>query len=188
MVIIATQIRVGMVLTINEELYRVTWTMHRTPGKGNACIQTKLKSIITGKNLEQRFMSNEKVEKADLETRDMQFLYTQPDGLVMMDNETFEQTVITDEIIGEGKEYLVEGENYPITVYESNPVGIDLPKTINLKVTEAPPEIKKATATNSLKPITLENGLVINAPGFVKTGDLIKVNTETNEYIERVKS
>ena len=187
MVIIATQIRVGMVLNINEELYRVTWTMHRTPGKGNACIQTKLKSIITGKNLEQRFMSNEKVEKADLETREMQYLYSQPDGLVMMDNESFEQIVLTDEIIGEGKDYLIEGDSYPITVYEENPVGIDLPKTINLKVESAPPDIRKATATNSLKPVTLENGMVINAPGFIKQGDLIKVNTETNEYLERVK-
>ncbi|MCP4051232.1 MAG: elongation factor P [bacterium] len=188
MIINATQIREGMILNIDNELYRVTWKMHRTPGKGTACMQTKLKNIISGKNLEQRFLSNERVEKADLETRSMQYLYQESSDLVFMDNETYEQIHISCELTGEGLvKYLEEGTSYDITLYEDQPVGVDTPKTINIKVTYAPPEIKKATATNTMRAVTLENDLEVLAPGFIKDGDIIKINTETNEYIERVK-
>lgn len=187
MIINATQIRVGQVLKVNGELYKVTYMQHVTPGKGQAVIQTKLKNIINNKNLEYRFRSNEKAEKADLETQNMQYLYSDPDGLIMMNTETFDQLSIEKSLIGEQEHYLQEGEIYPVTLYESQAVGIELPQTVTLKVTVAPPEIKKATATNSLRPITLENGMKVNAPAFIKEGDLIKVNTETHEYIERTK-
>ncbi len=183
----ATQIREGQVLVIEGELYRVNWTMHRTPGKGNACMQTKLKNIINGRNLEKRFLSSERVEKAVLESKNMQFLYKEPTGFIFMDNESFEQETISDDIIGEAEKFLQEGNSYQVTYHEGQIVGLELPKTMDLKVTSAPPEIKKATASSSLRPIEVENGMTILAPAFIKDGDIIKVNTETGEYLERVK-
>jgi elongation factor P len=183
----ATLIREGMILVIDGDLYKVTYTMHRTPGKGNACMQTKLKNILNGRNLEKRFLSNERVDKAELETRKMQYLYSDGDGYIFMDNETFEQLTLTKDLIGDSGKYLKESENYSVTFYEDNPVGMELPKSIEVKVTMAPPEVKKATANASLRPVELENGMTVNAPTFIKEGDLIKINTETNEYIERVK-
>ena len=186
MIIIATQIRTGMVLNHNNDLYRVTYMMHVTPGKGQACIQTKLKSIITGKNLEHRFRSNDKVEKADLSTCSMQFLYEEPSGCVFMNNETYDQQTLSEDLLGEQKAFLQDGESYSVTFHESTPVGIDWPKTIDLTVTSAPPAIKKATATSTMRPVTLENGMEILAPGFIKDGDILKVNTDDKSYVERV--
>ncbi|RAP38890.1 elongation factor P [Candidatus Marinamargulisbacteria bacterium SCGC AAA071-K20] len=184
----ATQIREGMILVIDEELYKVNYTIHRTPGKGNACMQTKLKNIVSGRNLEKRFLSSERVEKAVLDTRKMQYLYSDGEGYVFMDNETFDQITLSQELMGESNKYLKESDNYSVTFYEDGPVGIELPKTIEIKVTVAPPEVKKATASASLRPVELENGMTVNAPTFIKEGDMIKINTETNEYLERVKS
>lgn len=186
MIINATQIREGMILNLEGELYRVAWTMHRTPGKGNACMQTKLKNIVTGKNLEQRFMSNERVEKASLDNKDMQFLYFDGNAYVFMDNATFEQYSLEEDLIGPAKAYLKESTNYVVTFFQENPVGISMPKTIDIKVTVAPPEIRKATASSSLRPVEVENGMTILAPAFIKEGDVIRINTETNEYLERV--
>lgn len=183
----ATQIREGQVLVIEGELYRVTWTMHRTPGKGNACMQTKLKNIINGRNLEKRFLSSERVEKAILESKNMQFLYKEPSGFIFMDTQTFDQNELSADIIGDAEKFLQEGSAYQVTYYDGQVVGLELPKTMDLKVTYAPPEIKKATASASLRPIEVENGMTIMAPSFIKDGDLIKVNTETGEYLERVK-
>ncbi len=185
MIINATQIRPGMILKIENELYRVTWTMHRTPGKGNACMQTKLKHLTTEKNMELRFLSNERVEKADLETKDMQYLFNDGSHFIFMDNATFDQIPLDKDLIGDGHYFLQEGTGYLVTLFEEKPVGIELPKSVILKVVSAPPEIKKATATNSLRPVEVENGLSINAPAFVKEGDMIKINTETLEYLER---
>lgn len=187
MQIVATQIREGQILDLEGELYRVTWTMHRTPGKGNAVMQTKLKHVITGKNLEKRFMSNERVEKASLETREMQYLYKEGDHFIFMDNDSFEQMHIAADLLDEGAHFLADGVNYPVTFYESQAVGIELPQSLDFKVTVAPPEIKKATATSSLRPVTIENGMTIMAPGFIKEGDVIRINTADNSYIERVK-
>lgn len=183
----ATQIREGMVLVIDNELYRVTWKMHRTPGKGNACMQTKLKNIVSGRNLEKRYLSNERLEKANLDTKDMQYLYKDSAGFVFMDNQTFEQHTLTTELVGDSEKFLKEETAYLITFFEGQIVGLDLPKTMNLKVTLAPPEVKKATASASLRPVEVENGITVNAPSFIKEGDIIKVNTETGEYMERLK-
>ena len=189
MIINATQVREGMVLVIEGELCRVTWTMHRTPGKGNAVMQTKLKNILTGKNTEARFMSSERVEKADLETRTMQYLYPEADGHVFMDDETFEQHTLNNDLIGEEtSQYLTEGQGYSVTYYQDQAVGIELPKSMEFKVISAPPEVKRATATNSQRAITLERGITVNAPGFIKEGDVVRINTETGEYMERVSS
>ena len=185
MIINATQIREGMVLNHEGGLYRVTYTMHVTPGKGVACMQTKLKHVVTGKNLEARFRSDARVEKADLETREMQFLYGEPDGFVFMDNKSFEQVTLSEAMIGEGGKFLAEGKIYLVTYFGETPIGIEFPKSVELRVTYAPPELKKATATASLRPVTLENDITVMAPAFIKEGDIVKVNPETGEYLER---
>jgi len=186
MYITATQIREGMVLKIEDELYIVTWRFHRTPGKGDACIQTKLKNISSGKNMEYRFRSSDKAEKADLETKEMQYLYKDDSGFVFMDNETYDQHILSEELIGESAKFLNEGVNFCITFYQETPVGLELPRTMDLKVVSAPPEIRKATASSSLRPVTLENDIVVQAPAFIKEGNVIRVTTENLEYVERV--
>jgi elongation factor P len=183
----ATQIRVGNILIIDGELYRVTWNMHRTPGKGNACMQTKLKNIINGRNLEKRFLSSERVEIALLESKSMQYLYNDSEGYIFMDNETYEQLTVKEDVVGDMASYLKDNESYILTFYNGSIMGVEFPKTMILTVIQAPPEIKKATTNASFRPVTLENGMVVLGPGFLKEGDKIKVNTETNEYVERVK-
>ena len=150
-------------------------------------MQTKLKNVLNGKNLEKRFRSADRVEKASLEEKNMQYLYEEPDGLIFMDSETFEQITLAKDLIGESSQFLVEGETYPVSHHGETPLGITLPNTVNLKVTYAPPEVKKATASSSLRPVTVENDMTIQAPVFIKEGDVIKVNVETSEYVERVK-
>jgi len=186
MIILATHIREGMVLNVNNEPYKVTWTMHRTPGKGDACIQTKLKHVINGKNLENRFRSSDKVEKLDIVSKPMQFLYNDGTDYIFMDDETFEQFPISKELIKNQVGYLKEGNPYSVQSVNSTIIGLELPKSIVLEVIDAPPEIKKATASSSLRPVTVENNLTIQVPAFIKTGDKIKINTENASYIERV--
>ncbi len=188
MIINATQIREGMILLHEGELWRVTWTMHRTPGKGNACMQTKLKNIINGKNLECRFLSAERVEKAELQTREMQFLYSDPTGYIFMDMQDYDQVTLPEELIGRLSQFLKPETSYPVQFYNGQAVGIEVPSKLAFRVTSAPPEIKKATASASLRPVTLENGMTVNAPAFIQDGDIILINTETEEYLERVKS
>ncbi len=183
----ATQIREGMVLIIDTELYRVAWKMHRTPGKGNACMQTKLKNIINGRNLEKRFLSSERVEKALLETKSMQYLYKDSSGYIFMDTEDYEQITINDDIIGESAKYLKEEIAFTVTFHDGQIVGLELPKSIDIRVVSAPPEVRKATASASLRPVECENDIIVNVPTFIKDGDLIKVNTESGDYMERVK-
>lgn len=190
--IIATQIRENMIIRLNQDLYRVTWVMHRTPGKGDAFMQTKLKHVINQKNLDHRFRSSDKVEKVDIRQREMQFLYAADSQFFFMDMTTFDQHVTT--AISETEaHYLVEGDMYTIQITDTDSadimiIGVEWPKTITLRVTEAPPEIKRATATSSQRPVTLENNLTVLAPGFIKPGDLIRINTSDASYIERVKS
>ena len=187
MQVVATQIRVGMILNLDGELYRVNKTQHVTPGKGVACMQTKLKHIITGKNLDKRFRSADRVERVSVVSKQMQYLYDDPKGFYFMDNETFDQIELDVDFVGEKKWYLVEEQSYNIAFYESTPVDIELPASVEFEVTSAPPEIRKATASSSLRPVEVSNGMTVQAPAFIKEGDKIKVNTETGDYLERVK-
>ncbi len=187
MLINALQIRVGNILEIEGSLYKVSYTQHVTPGKGVACMQTKMKNIMTGKNLEKRFRSADKVEKADVMDRNMQYLYEDQEGFIFMDLETFDQITISKDLVGDSAVFLVDEGEYSVSFYDENPVGVNFPNSVDLKVVVAPPEVKKATATSSLRPVELENGMTVNVPVFIKEGDVVKVNTETKEYMERVR-
>ena len=185
--VVATQIRTGMILKVDGELYKVYKTQHVTPGKGVACMQTKLKNIFNGKNLEKRFRSADKVERVSVVSKPMQYLYDDHNGYHFMDSETFDQITLATDFVGEKKWYLVEEQIYNIAFYDVTPVDIELPTSVEFTVTTAPPEIRKATASSSLRPIEVDNGMTVQAPAFIKEGDRIKVNPETGEYIERVK-
>ena len=186
--LVATNIRVGMILELDGELYKVSKMEHVTPGKGVACVQTKLKGVLNQKkNLEKRFRSNDKVNQVDLIERHCQYLYSDGTHFFFMDPDTFEQLELSQELVGEKNVFLVEETAYAILFYNENPVDLNLPQSLTFKVSFAPPEVKKATASASLRPVTLENDMVVQAPAFIKEGDTIKINTDTKEYIERVR-
>ena len=187
MSIAATQLRVGMIIELDGDLYRVTAFQHVKPGKGVAYMQTELKGVINNKNRNERFRSADQVDRVALIEKPMQFLYMEADNAVFMDEETFEQYQMSKDLLGDSESFLKDGETFTVGVYEEQLLTIVLPKSIELTVTEAPPEIRKATASSSLRPIVVENGMTVKAPAFIKEGDRIRVNTETMEYIERVK-
>ncbi|MBI2608872.1 MAG: elongation factor P [Deltaproteobacteria bacterium] len=183
----ATSIRVGQILEVEGDLFRVYWTHHVTPGKGNAVMQTKLKKLKTGSIIDKRFRSDERVEKVILDEKRMEWLYKDNTGYHFMDSETYEQVTLSSEVTGEDIDrFLIEGTKVDISFYEGSPVSITLPTTVNLTVTETQPGIKRATASSSLKPATLQTGLIVQVPQFVNAGDTVKVNTDTGEYVERV--
>ncbi len=185
MEIVATRIRKGMLLKLDGELYRVHDYQHITPGKGNALMQTKLKSLKTGSIIDYRFRPGDKVEKASLETRPFEFLYRDGNHFVFMDRETYEQVTLDEELVGEAAQLLKENQEITLYFHEGQPIGINLPKTVELQVTECEPAFKGATVASNNKPLTLETGLVVKGPEFINVGDVIKVDTEDYSYVER---
>jgi len=185
MKIVATQIRVGQILQIDEELYRVTAMDHVTPGKGQAVVQVKTKNVQTGTNKELRYASSEKVERVDVMTEKKEFLYEAGGEWVFMDSQTYEQVSLNEDLVAEARPYLVANTVVDMQVFEGRVLGLELPKVVVLEITETPPEVKGATATAQTKPATLETGLVVTVPGFVNTGEKIRVDTTTGKYLER---
>lgn len=183
-----TRLRTGNLIIFEGELYLVQAVDHRTPGKGNACIQAKLRNLKTGNTTDKRFLSNEKVEKAQLDNVSMEFLYKEGADYVFMNMQNYEQIHLNDETIGEGVGYLLPNTKVQVEFYEGKAVGIEFPQTVVLKVVDTEPFMKRATASAQVKPATLETGLKVTIPGFVATGELIRVNTETGEYVERADS
>ncbi len=186
--IIATQIRVGMTILYNNAPYTVTSVQHITPGKGRGMVQTKLRGLKTGIGTENRFRSDEKVEQVRLEQHEMEFLYGAGDEFHFMNSSTYEQIMLTAEILGDSVNYLAENVKFMVEFYESSPVGVQPPKVVELKVVETAPNLKGATAAGGSKPATLETGLVVNVPAFIETGTLIRVDTGEGKYLERAKT
>ena len=184
----ATKLRAGNLVIMDGELFRVYSTDHRTPGKGNACIKAKLRSLSSGNMTEKRFNSDDKIERAILESIKMEYLYEDGDFFVFMNTENYEQVNIDNELVGDNKFFILPNSEVNIEFHDGKPVGITLPMNVILKVEETPPFVKKATASAQIKPATLETGYKINVPGFVESGDLIKINTETTEYVARANS
>lgn len=183
----ATQIRVGMIIVYKGELCSIMSVTHITPGNKRGIVSTKMKRLSDGVQVENRFRSDETVEKAILEVKEMQFLYNDGDTYHFMDNETYEQVALNSDILGDAIKYLLPETNVLIDFHEGRAVGVELPATVNLKVTDTEPAMRGATATGSKKPATLETGLVTNVPQFILIGDVIKVNTTTGEYLEKAK-
>ena len=183
-----TRLRAGNLIIMDGELYIVQAVEHRTPGKGNACMQTKIRNLKTGNTMDKRFLSDEKVEKAQLDCVSMEFLYKEDHGYVFMNTENYEQVHLDADTIGEGIGYLLPNTKVQVDFYEGKPVGLEFPQNVILKVVETEPFMKRATASAQVKPAILETGLKVIIPGFVGVGELIKVNTETGEYVERASS
>lgn len=181
-----TQLRKGVTFTKDGELYRVLEYEHYKPGRGNAIIRTKLRNLRTGVIINQNFLSGDKVEDIRLEHRTVQYLYNDEHFFYFMDVETYEQPALPREILEEVIPYLKEGITLEILSYEGEPLDIELPITVDLKVIEAPPGFAGDTATGATKEVTLETGLKLQVPLFIEEGDVVRVDTRTGAYVTRV--
>lgn len=179
-------LKTGLTLEIDGGLWNVVEFMHVKPGKGAAFVRTKLKNAESGNVIEKTFRAGEKVAKATLDKRDMQYLYKEGNDFVMMDLESYEQISVSSDKIGDGVKYLKENMNVAILLHGTNIIGIDIPNFVELEVVDTPPAEKGNTAQGGTKPATLETGAVVNVPFFVTTGTVIRVDTRTNEYLDRV--
>jgi elongation factor P len=182
----ATRIRKGMLIKVGSDLFRILEIHHLTPGNKRAHIQVKMRNIRTLSLADEKFRAEEDVERAILDEREMQYLYNDTDHYYFMDTSNYEQIHISQEGMGDSKNYLVADAIIRVEFYESEPVGIEMPPTVDLVVKETAPGIKGATASAQVKPATLETGVVVQVPPFVNEGDKIRVNTETGEYQSRV--
>jgi len=174
-----------MLIRQGDDLFRVIDLQHVTPGNLRGFVRVKLRNVRTGTLLDQKLRSEDAIERATLDEREMQYLYNDASGYHFMDTGTFEQIQLSGEALGDSMNYLVPESTIRVEFYGSEPVGIELPQTVDLKVVETAPGIKGATASAQLKPATLETGLVIQVPPFINQGDLVRVNTETGEYQSR---
>jgi elongation factor P len=181
----ATRLRKGMLIRLDADLYRVLDLHHITPGNKRGHVQCKLRDIRTSRLIDHKFRSEDDVERATLDEHEMQFLYRDGDLFHFMNTETFEQVHLSTDALGDGALYLLPDSVISVEFYDGEPIGIHLPQTVDLKVTDTVPGIKGATAAAQVKPATLETGLVVSVPAFVSTGDRIRINTETGEYLSR---
>jgi elongation factor P len=177
----------GLKVELDGVPYTIVDFQHVKPGKGGAFVRTKLKSLLTGRVLDQTFRSGEKVKKPDLMEREMQYLYREGDRFCMMDNETYEQIMLTEEQVGEARLYLIDNLDVKILFFNQQPVGVEIPLFVELEVAQTEPGVKGDTAAGGTKPATLESGVTIQVPLFINEGDRVKVDTRTGNYIERVK-
>lgn len=177
--------RPGQTLDIEGKLFTITYYQHVKPGKGQAFVKTKLKSVKTGAVVERTFRADEKVNLAVLDKREMQYLYTDDAGLVFMDNETYEQTHVDPELLGDSVKFLKDGVICNIPMYEGTPIGAELPLNIELEITETEPGMKGDRVSGALKPATVETGAIVQVPLFLEKGEKIKVDTRTGEYMSR---
>ncbi len=181
-----TDFKTGLTIEIDGQLYTVVEFMHVKPGKGAAFVRSKLKNIKTGFTVERTFNSNEKVEQARIEFREMQYLYKSDDEYTFMDTENYEQINIPSSKMGDAPKYLKENMVVEINFYQNEILGIELPNTVELEVVETDPGFKGDTATGGSKPATLETGTIVNVPFFVTKGDVLQIDTRTNQYLKRV--
>ncbi len=183
----ASEMKKGQTLKVDNVLYVIVDYQHVKLGKGGAVYQTKLKSLADGSIRDIRVRAEEILEEAYLDKRNFEYLYSTGAEHILMDLENYDQISLDDDVFGEGSKYLKPNTQLQVSIYQDKPVQISLPTTVDLKVTDTTPEIKGATATNQYKPATLETGLVVSVPSFVKVGELIRVDTRTGEYVTRVK-
>ena len=179
--------RKGLKIELDGIPYIIVDFQHVKPGKGGAFVRTKIKNLITGRVLDQTFRSGEKVKQPDLVEREMQFLYREGDRYSMMDNETFDQLLLTEEQVGEARLYLTENMNVNILFFNQQPVAVEGPTFVELEVAQTEPGVRGDTAAGGNKPAVLESGATIQVPLFINVGDRVKVDTRTGSYIERVK-
>ena len=180
-----SEFRNGLVLRIEGELYNMVEYEHFKPGKGAAVVRTRLKSIKSGSVLDRTFRSGDKVDDVRLERRKMQFLYASDNLYVFMDTKTYEQFELAKETVGDAVKYLKENEVLDVLVAEDSAIGVELPIFVELAVTKADPGVRGDTVSGATKPVVLETGASIQVPLFIETGEILKIDTRTDQYVER---
>jgi elongation factor P len=181
----ATQLRPGMVVKWNNELFSIFKMEHRTPGNLRGFVQVKMRKLSSGTMMEHRFSSEDKVERASLDQQDMEYLYDDGEFYYFMNTETFEQMHLTRDFLGDATNFLIPNLKVEIEFYEGKPMGIELPPTVDLTVVETEPGLKGATVSNVTKPAKTETGLVVQVPPFISEGEKIRVSTSESAYMER---
>jgi len=181
----STQMRPGMVIKFNNDLYSIFSVSHRTPGNLRGFVQAKMRSLRSGSMMEHRFSSEDKVEKALLEQQEMEYLYDDGEYYYFMNTETFEQMHLMKDLLGDATQYLIPQLKVSVEFYEGKPMSVELPPTVDMTVVETEPGLKGATVSNVTKPAKMETGLVVQVPPFIVEGEKIRVNTAEGTYQER---
>jgi elongation factor P len=179
--------RRGLKIELNGEPFAIVEFQHVKPGKGGAFVRTTLKSLMTGNVVDRTFRSGEKVDKPDLEEKEMQYLYESDSQFHFMDNDTYEQSFLTEEQLGDARNYLQENVTVTVLFHNGKPIGVEVPIFVELVVKSTEPGFKGDTASGGTKPATLETGMVVQVPLFVDEGDVLKVDTRSGKYMERVR-
>ena len=178
-------VRPGMVLDLGDGLFQIVEYQHVKPGKGKAFVRMKLKGLSTGVVVDRTFRADENVSRAVIDRTDFQFLYKDDMGFHCMNTETYEQMAVPEDLVGEAANYITDAMVIRLSLYEGNPIGVELPASVEIEVTYAEPGVKGDRVSGATKPITLATGLVIQAPLFIEQGDVVKVDTRTGDYITR---
>jgi len=188
MVASTNDLKNGMVLDLDGQLWSVVWFQHHKPGKGNTVVRTKLKHVLSGKVVDKTFNADTKVDTANVDRRDMQYLYHDGSGFVFMDTSTYDQMTLADETVGDARNYLLEGQVATVAIHDGTPLYLELPASVELVVTYTEPGLQGDRSTGGTKPATVETGLQIQVPLFLTTGEKVKVDTRSGEYLSRVGS
>ncbi len=185
-VVSTNDLKNGMVLDLDGQLWSVIWFQHHKPGKGNTVVRTKLKHVLTGKVVDRTFNSDVKVDTAVVDRREMQYLYNDGDGYVFMDTDTYDQITIPAETVGDAKNYLLENQVAMVALHDGTPLYIDLPASVELEVTYTEPGLQGDRSTGGTKPATVETGMTVQVPLFIVTGEKVKIDTRDGSYLGRV--
>ena len=180
-------IKNGTVLNLDGQLWQVLWFQHHKPGKGNTVVRTKIKNVLNGKVVDRTFPADTKIEMAQVDRRDMQYLYNDASGYVVMDTDTYEQLTIPEDVIGDDRDYLLEGMIVTVATNEGNPLYVDLPASIEVEVTYTEPGLRGDRSTGGNKPATVETGKQVQVPLFITTGERIRISTADGSYLGRVQ-
>ena len=183
-----SDLKVGLIINFRNELCNVMTVEHRTPGNLRAFYQVKMRNLKNGKTFEHRFRSGEEIQLERVEQKVYQYLYKDGNEFFFMDNETYDQVSISEDFVGEQGSFIKEGQEVQIQFHNGNPIALIMPPNVELKIVSAPPGVKGNTATNATKQAEVETGAMINVPMFIEDGDVIRVDTRTGAYVERVKN
>jgi elongation factor P len=185
-VIDTSEFRKGLKIEIDGEPFEIVEFQHVKPGKGSAFVRTTIRSLLTGRVLQPTLKSGEKVGKPDIEDKEMQYLYLQGEDYYFMDTKNYEQTFLSEKVLGEAKNFLKENINVSVLFYNGKAIGVTLPNSVDLKVTKCDPGVRGDTVSGAMKPATLETGYTVNVPLFINEGDVLKIDTRDGKYLTRV--
>lgn len=185
-VIDTSEFRKGLKIEIDGEPYEIVEFQHVKPGKGSAFVRTTIRSLLTGRVLQPTLKSGEKVGKPDIEDKEMQYLYLQGEDYYFMDTKNYEQTFLSEKVLGEAKNFLKENINVSVLFYNGKAIGVTLPNSVDLKVTQCDPGVRGDTVSGAMKPAKLETGYTVNVPLFINEGDVLKIDTRDGKYLTRV--